>query len=197
MKKLLFVLTVLLCLSACGKKTVENPVFNGRVLDANMSVIALESEGDTVYLRIYDLNELPGVFIGDSVNVNCDMVQPADGSETYYIARSIDFIKCDPAHLVDTWIETVEGQEEVQGFTLNDDGTAHTVGSSALRVKSWSIDDNGNLVLKTRIRGAGLKSTKYITYRIAKLDADSLILEDITSGEKDWVMSNNYNSDEQ
>lgn len=197
MKKMLFVLAAFLCLYSCGMKNEVEPVFKGRVLDATMSVIALESEGDTVYLRIYDVSELPGVFIGDSVSVNCDKVQPADGSETYYIARSIDFIKCDPAHLIDTWVEKVEGQSEVQGFTLNDDGTAHTVGSSALRIKSWSIDDNGNLVLKTRIRGAGPKSTKYIAYRIARLDADSLILEDITSGEKDWVMSNKYNSDEQ
>jgi len=193
MNRFLAISAAVLCLFGCKNVQNESPFFQGKVLDANMSMIELQTApDDTIVLRIYDADELPGVFVGDSISAYCDRVIPADGSEVYYIVRSIDFIKADPAHLIDTWTETVEGQLEVQGFTLNDDGTANSVGMSALRIRSWSIDEDGNLVLKMNIKGSSTQPVKYVKYRIAKLDADSLVLEDITSGEKDWVMSNKY-----
>jgi len=193
MNRIFAVSAVVLCLFACKKVQEESPYFEGRVLDANMSMIVLQTApDDTLVLRIYDVDELPGVFVGDSISAYCDKVIPADGSENYYIVRKIDFIKADSAHLIDTWTETVEGQLEVQGFTLNDDGTANSVGMSAIRIRNWSIDEDGNLVLKMNIRGSTTQPVKYVKYRIAKLDADSLILEDISSGEKDWIMSNKY-----
>lgn len=75
------------------------------------------------------------------------------------------------------WIEVVpEGAEYTQGITLNEDGTASSIGMETLKYESWATDDN-TLILNGKSIGNGQTIEFSDTLKIIKLTNDSLTLE--------------------
>jgi|GEM_PF-2247716 hypothetical protein len=70
-------------------------------------------------------------------------------------------------------INTMPGQKE--GFTLNKDHSAASINMHTLEIESWDIE-NGYLNLKTKSIGNGQTIDLIVSYKIDRLDKDSLIL---------------------
>lgn len=65
---------------------------------------------------------------------------------------------------------------ELQGFTLNPDGSAQSLNMATLKYKSWRIEP-GKLVLVAESIGNGVSSTDAIAYDIVLVGARSLELK--------------------
>ena len=71
-----------------------------------------------------------------------------------------------------TWVEAVPGtidnaseDKQMQGFTLNEDGTAESVNMHTLLILKWRID-NGYLILTEKSIGNGISSIGEEKYKI-------------------------------
>ena len=63
----------------------------------------------------------------------------------------------------------------MQGFTLNQNGTASSVNMATLLIKNWNLD-NGTLTLQYESIGNKQTITGTDTLNVVKIDADSLVL---------------------
>ena len=80
-----------------------------------------------------------------------------------------------------TWLEPNPiNAQEMQGFTLNPNGTAQSVNMATLLIKNWNLD---NKTLTLQYESIGNKQTIMgtDTLSITKIDADSLILSKNTN----------------
>jgi len=79
--------------------------------------------------------------------------------------------------IVGSWVEPNPiASDQVQGITLNEDGTASSINMATLRYQSWSREDNV-LYLTAESEGSGEPYTMTVKYEIAKLSKDSLVLD--------------------
>ena len=75
-----------------------------------------------------------------------------------------------------SWVEHVPGMEEqTQGFTLNEDGTAVSINMATLQYQEWSASGD-TLVLTGKSIGNGQTIDMADTLLIVSLSADSLVV---------------------
>lgn len=73
------------------------------------------------------------------------------------------------ADLIGDWVEPVPGMEdEVQGFSLHEDGNAASINMATLRYQRWRFD-NGELILTGESIGNRTSSTFDEVYRVQSL----------------------------
>ena len=75
-----------------------------------------------------------------------------------------------------SWVEPVPGMEEqTQGFTLNEDGTAVSINMATLQYQEWSASGD-TLVLTGKSIGNGQTIDMTDTLLIVSVSADSLVV---------------------
>lgn len=75
-----------------------------------------------------------------------------------------------------SWVEPVPGMEEqTQGFTLNEDGTAVSINMATLQYQEWSASGD-TLVLTGKSIGNGQTIDMADTLLIVSVSADSLVV---------------------
>ncbi|MDD2953133.1 MAG: lipocalin family protein [Parabacteroides sp.] len=181
MKKLFFfsMCSILLLGSIVSCHKVSHAqVLYGIVYDASMNnIVVITDLGDTVNVSTMDTDpqKVPGVLLLDSVRVTCKN-ENVDGNE-YLKAEELLITAHSPYYYIQgSWTEPNPiNSEEVQGFTLSQDGTATSINMATLVMKSWNLEDK-TLLLQYQSIGNDQTITGTDTLDIVKLDADSLIL---------------------
>lgn len=165
--------------TACGPKTEKTETVNGRVLDASMNTVTvLTDAGDT--LNISTLNADPtriqSVLIDDSVSLTCRTVK-SDGRSVLEALELSVTAHSPYFHIQGQWVEPNPiDSTAVQGFALNGDGTAASIGMETLRFVSWNLTAPDTLILTGKSIGNGQTLPMCDTLTVLRLDADSLIL---------------------
>jgi hypothetical protein len=162
---------------SCEQSSAEKRV-TGTVIDATMNNITLASDaGDTLNISTTDTDTeaVPGVMLSDYVNITYTVVKM--GKAEVSQAKALSVIRHSPFfYIAGTWVEPNPiNQVEVQGFTLNQDGTASSVNMASLLFKSWEFDSQ-TLMLTSESIGNRQTLIGTDTLKVAKLDADSLVL---------------------
>lgn len=92
------------------------------------------------------------------------------------ICCSLSACKQEP-NLTGTWLEPIPGMEDqTQGFTLEDDGTAASVNMATLQYTTWAKEGD-QLILSGNSIGNGETFPFTDTLTIEKLTEDSLVLQ--------------------
>ena len=86
---------------------------------------------------------------------------------------------------VGDWVEPIPGMEDqVQGFSLREDGIAESIDMATLQYRHWRVEGDA-LVLSGESIGNGLASDFEETWRVAHVDAKRLDLVD-ARGQTRW-----------
>ena len=162
---------------SCKQPSVEKTV-TGTVIDATMNNIVLVSDaGDTLNISTMDTDPatVPGVLLNDYVNITYKVEKMEDVALLQ--AKALTIIRHSPYfYIAGTWVEPNPiNPDEMQGFTLNQDGTASSVNMETLIFKSWAFDTQ-TLMLTNESIGNKQTLIGTDTLTIVKLDADSLVL---------------------
>lgn len=171
-----------LMLLAGGVTSCKNPaapqVISGIVYDASMNnIVVVTNQGDTVDISTMDSDPLkvPGVLLNDSVEVTC-INEEVNGTRILKATDLIIKVHSPYFYIQGTWVEPNPiAPTEVQGFTLNQDGTARSVNMATLLFKKWSLNHKV-LTLSYESVGNGQTFASVDTLDIVKIDADSLVL---------------------
>lgn len=175
----LSICSVLLLSGITSCKNVAAPqVINGIVYDATMNNIAvITHEGDTVTISTMNTNpqKVPGVLLLDSVKIIC-VNENINGNQMLK-AEELTVTAHSPYYYIQgSWVEPNPiNSQEVQGFTLNQDGTATSINMATLVIKSWNLE-NKILILQYQSIGNGQTIDGADTLNVVKLNADSLVL---------------------
>lgn len=147
-------------------------------MDASMNnIVLITTAGDTVDVSTMPVDsvQLPGVLINDSIKVTCEE-KDVDGVKVL-TATAIEVLVHSPYYFIQgTWVmPNPIDSTQMQGFTLEQDGTAKSVNMATLDFKNWNLD---NYTLTMQFQSIGNKQTidGVDTLQVAKIDADSLIL---------------------
>jgi hypothetical protein len=187
-------------LYSCKKeKEAVSQSVSGVVFDATMNNIMLvTTAGDTLNISTMDADpvKVPGVLVNDSVEITY-VVEKTDQSEILKATSLVVKTHSPYYYIAGTWVEPNPiNASEVQGFNLNEDGTASSVNMATLIFENWNLS-NSTLMLKSKSLGSGPALESTDTLHVVRLDADSLILAR-HSGEIIWrlgrqVSGNNSN----
>lgn len=168
---------LLSAITAC-KQGPNSQIINGIVYDATMNnITVITDQGDTINISTMDANpqKVPGVLLNDSVKVTCtneniNGVQILKATELTITAHSPYY------YIQGTWVEPNPiNPKEMQGFTLNQDGTASSVNMATLLIKRWNMN-NKTLTLRYESIGNRQTITGTDTLNVIKINADSLVL---------------------
>lgn len=168
---------LLSAITACNQ-VPNSQIINGIVYDATMNnITVITDQGDTVNISTMDANpqKVPGVLLNDSVKVTCtneniNGVQILKATELTITAHSPYY------YIQGTWVEPNPiNPKEIQGFTLNQDGTASSVNMATLLIKRWNMN-NKTLTLRYESIGNRQTITGTDTLNVIKINADSLVL---------------------
>lgn len=168
---------LLSAITAC-KQGPNSQIINGIVYDATMNnITVITDQGDTINISTMDANsqKVPGVLLNDSVKVTCtneniNGVQILEATELTITAHSPYY------YIQGTWVEPNPiNPKEMQGFTLNQDGTASSVNMATLLIKRWNMN-NKTLTLRYESIGNRQTITGTDTLNVIKINADSLVL---------------------
>lgn len=181
--------TMLIGFSSCTSLAPKGPqTVEGEVLDATMNNICLlTTKGDTLEISTMDSDptKVPGVLIQDSVKIT--YTETKTDNNTILSATELSVIKHSPYFFIaGSWVEPNPiDPKQMQGMTLNPDGTATSINMATLLTEKWNMED-GKLIIS--IKSIGNKQTIEMndTMKVIKLDADSLILE---RGSEVWALS--------
>lgn len=164
-------------ITSCQKVT-STQVINGIVYDASMNNITIiTDQGDTVNVSTMDADpqKVPGVLLLDSVKVTCKK-ENVDGTNLLKAENLIITVHSPYYYIQGSWIEPNPiNSKEIQGFTLNQDGTATSINMATLAMKSWNLEDK-TLMLQYQSIGNSQAIDGTDTLDIVKLNADSLVL---------------------
>lgn len=181
MKKTIFssCVSVLLLFALVSCKQTKAPQeVNGSVYDASMNNITLITDaGDTLNFSTMDADpaKVPGVLLDDSVRITYRK-ENMDGVEVLK-AVALTVTTHSPYYYIQgSWVEPNPiNAEEVQGFKLDDDGTASSINMATLLFKNWNLEDK-TLILGYESIGNRQTIAGNDTLNVVKLDADSLVL---------------------
>ena len=181
MKKLVYLSTSVVFLLAgiiSCKQAPATQIINGIVYDASMNNLTIISDqGDTVNISTMDANpqKVPGVLLNDSVRVTCTH-EDIDGVKILKVDELTITVHSPYYYIQGTWLEPNPiNPKEMQGFTLNQNGTASSVNMATLLIKNWNLD-NWTLTLQYESIGNKQTITGTDTLNVVKIDADSLVL---------------------
>lgn len=173
---------------SCGSKPAGPQMVEGVVLDASMNNITLvTTAGDTLNISTMDADpdRVPGVLIDDSVKVTyadttVNGVQAMRAQELTVTVHSPYY------YIQGTWTEPNPiDTAAVQGFRLNADGTAASIGMETLLFENWNLADTKTLILSGKSVGNRMTIPMADTLAVDRLDADSLVLSS-GAGEVMW-----------
>lgn len=181
----LFLFGIVACKQAPVAKTV-----NGVVMDASMNnVTIITDSGDTLNISTMDADpaKVHGVLIDDSVKVTYQ-VEKLDGMKILQATELVVTVHSPYYYIQGTWTEPNPiKSDEAQGFILNQDGTARSVGMATLLYENWNLDDN-ELTMNYKSIGNGQTLEGTDTLTIVKINADSLVLAD-KAGKVIWRLA--------
>lgn len=186
MKKLIYLsasAALLLSVITSCKQVPTTQIIDGIVYDASMNnITVISDQGDTVNISTMDANpqKVPGVLLNDSVKVTCSN-ENIDGNRVLKATELTVTVHSPYYYIQGTWLEPNPiNAQEMQGFTLNPNGTAQSVNMATLLIKNWNLD---NKTLTLQYESIGNKQTIMgtDTLSITKIDADSLILSKNTN----------------
>lgn len=159
---------------------------SGLVYDASMNNITLITDaGDTVNISTMDADpvKVPGVMLDDSVKITYQK-ENMDGVEVLKAIALTVTTQSPYYYIQGSWVEPNPiNANEVQGFKLNDDGTASSINMATLLFKSWNLEDK-TLILGYESIGNKQTIEGNDTLNVVKLNADSLVLS--SNGEIVW-----------
>ena len=185
----LFVSLFLFGIVACKQAPVSKTV-NGVVMDASMNnVTIITDSGDTLNINTMDADpaKVHGVLIDDSVKVTYQ-VEKLDGMKILQATELVVTVHSPYYYIQGTWTEPNPIKpDEAQGFILNQDGTARSVGMATLLYENWNLDDN-ELTMNYKSIGNGQTLEGTDTLTIVKINADSLVLAD-KAGKVIWRLA--------
>ncbi|MBP3425273.1 MAG: hypothetical protein J6K81_00905 [Rikenellaceae bacterium] len=179
MKRFLLIL-LSVTLAACAAKKPEVRTVRGIVLDA-YAESAMIQENDTTEVWIVlsdatDLSECDGLVAGQSVAAECK-VTPTNTGE---VLTAIKIIAPDMPYehyLTGSWVEpNPVAPDQVQGFTLESDGSAHSINTDEVVYKSWLLRGN-RLVLVAESVNEDETFEQQIVYVIRGVSNRKLTLE--------------------
>ena len=173
MKKVIAVLAaVAALLSLAGCRRHAAPSVEGRVVDATIYSVTLETEeGEsfTFSTRGTDPMLVPGVLPGDGVRI---FYQLLPDNQTLQ-ALQLDIVEPSAYRLIPgIWRDCTRDAEV--GLVLAEDGSARSVGMGETTLQDWSLDGD-QLVLTVVIRENPKQIVPYI-FEIEQLSADSLVI---------------------
>lgn len=164
-------------ISSC-KKAVEPQVISGVVYDASMNnMTVITNQGDTINISTMnaDPQKVPGVMLQDSVKVTC-VSENLDGTQILKAQDLTITVHSPYFYIQGSWLEPNPiNAQEVQGFKLNQDGTASSINMATLVMKSWNLN-NKQLILQGQSIGNKQTFDVADTLNVVKLNADSLVL---------------------
>lgn len=181
MKKLIYLSVsaafLLSAITAC-KQVPSSQIINGIVYDATMNnITVITDQEDTINISTMDANpqKVPGVLLNDSVKVTCTN-ENINGVQ-FLKAEELTITVHSPYYYIQgTWLEPNPiDPKEMQGFTLNQDGTASSVNMATLLIKRWNMN-NKILTLQYESIGNRQTITGTDTLNVIKINADSLVL---------------------
>ncbi len=185
----LFVSSFLFGIVACKQAPVSKTV-NGVVMDASMNnVTIITDSGDTLNISTMDADpaKVHGVLIDDSVKMTYQ-VEKLDGMKILQATELVVTVHSPYYYIQGTWTEPNPIKpDEAQGFILNQDGTARSVGMATLLYENWNLDDN-ELTMNYKSIGNGQTLEGTDTLTIVKINADSLVLAD-KAGKVIWRLA--------
>lgn len=151
---------------------------NGTIIDASTNnICVLTAAGDTVCISTMDADPVavPGVLIEDSVVVVYKDTTMNDVEVKQ--AVSLEVLRHSPNYFIQgSWIEPNPiNASEVQGFTLNQDGTVTMINMATLVFNAWNLAD-GSLTLSGQSIGNKETITINETYKVDELNAEKLVL---------------------
>lgn len=192
MKKTIFspCLSALLLVALVSCKQTKAPQeVSGLVYDASMNNITLITDaGDTMNFSTMNADpaKVPGVLLDDSVRITYQK-ENMDGVEVLK-AVALTVTTHSPYYYIQgSWVEPNPiNAEEVQGFKLNDDGTASSINMATLLFKNWNLEDK-TLILGYESIGNKQTITGNDTLDVVKLNADSLVLS--SNGNVVWRLA--------
>ncbi|HJE87443.1 lipocalin family protein [Rikenella microfusus] len=180
-----------LALASCGSKPAAPQTVEGAVLDASMNNITLvTTAGDTLNISTMNADpaKVPGVTVGDSVSVTCAETD-ADGVKVMQAQELTVKSGSSNRRIQGEWTEPNPiDSAAVQGFRLNPDGTAESIGMATLQITAWTLTDGKTLILRTTSIGNKQTIEGQDTLTVDKLDADSLVLSN-GSGYVQWRLA--------
>ena len=187
-RQLSFLLLAVVMAGAFSCTSVKKEV-TGTVIDATMNNITLVSEaGETLNISTMDADPIavPGVLLNDYVNITYK-VEKINNAEILQ-ATALTIVRHSPFfYVAGTWVEPNPiSANSVQGFTLNQDGTASSVNMATLIFKNW-VFDGQTLMLTSESIGNKQTFVTTDTLKVAKLDADSLVL--VRNGDYMWRLA--------
>lgn len=169
---------LLLSSIASCKKSTASQVISGIVYEASMNNITLiTNQGDTVNISTMDADpqKVPGVLLLDSVKVTC-IDENVDGNQVLKAEDLTITVHSPYFYIQGEWVEpNPVNAQEVQGFVLNQDGTARSINMATLVMKSWNLEGK-ELMLQYQSIGNGQTIDDTDTLNVVKLNADSLVL---------------------
>lgn len=169
---------LLLSSIASCKKSTASQVISGIVYEASMNNITLiTNQGDTVNISTMDADpqKVPGVLLLDSVKVTCTD-ENVDGNQVLKAEDLTITVHSPYFYIQGEWVEpNPVNAQEVQGFVLNQDGTARSINMATLVMKSWNLEGK-ELMLQYQSIGNGQTIDDTDTLNVVKLNADSLVL---------------------
>ena len=178
MKKRLLSLLLLSVIVAGAFSCTPVKKVTGMVIDATMNNITIISEaGDTLNISTMDADPtaVPGVLLNEYVNITYK-VEKMENIEILQATALTIILRSPFFYIAGTWIEPNPiDTNSVQGFTLNQDGTASSVNMATLIFKNWELNCH-TLMLTSESIGNKQTFITTDTLRIVKLDADSLVL---------------------
>lgn len=181
MKKIIYLSVsaafLLSAITAC-KQVPSSQIINGIVYDATMNnITVITDQEDTINISTMDANpqKVPGVLLNDSVKVTCTN-ENINGVQ-FLKAEELTITVHSPYYYIQgTWLEPNPiDPKEMQGFTLNQDGTASSVNMATLLIKRWNMN-NKILTLQYESIGNRQTITGTDTLNVIKINADSLVL---------------------
>lgn len=190
MKKIAILLTVCAMIAGCKQKPTT-ATFDGVVLDATMHTMLLAVNDTTVWISTddaTDLSKCSGILVGQSVKADCKIV-PSPTGDSYTAINITAPDKPYKDYIVGSWVEPNPiAPDQVQGFTLKEDGTAESINMATLLYKAWSIDGN-KLTLTAESIGNGQSETSNISFTITAISKTTLIITADGEGENQPVFT--------
>lgn len=160
------------------KQISTTQIIKGIVYDASMNnITVVTNEGDTLNISTMNANpqKVPGVLLNDSVKVTC-IKEQISGTQILKATDLVVTVHSPYYYIQGTWLEPNPiNPKEMQGFILNQNGTARSINMTTLLFKNWNLDDR-QLTLQYESIGNKQTIVGSDTLNVIKIDADSLIL---------------------
>lgn len=178
--KQIMLIVIGVVMAACATQKPEIRTVRGVVLDA-YAESAMIQENDTtevwiVLTEVTDMSECDGLVAGQSVAAECKVTQSTTGE----VLTAIKVIAPDMPYehyLTGSWVEpNPVAPDQVLGFTLESDGSAHSINTDEVVYRSWSLRGN-RLVLVAESANEDEAFEQQIVYVIRGVSGRKLTLE--------------------